>query len=25
VNFQAEAEGIDPETIVLRLLDAVRP
>ena len=25
VNFQAEAEGIDPETIVTRLLDAVRP
>jgi MoxR-like ATPase len=25
VNFQAEAEGIDPETIVSRLLDAVRP
>jgi MoxR-like ATPase len=25
VNFQAEAEGIDPETIVSRLIDAVRP
>jgi MoxR-like ATPase len=25
VNFQAEAEGIDAETIVTRLLDAVRP
>ena len=25
VNFQAEAEGIDAETIVARLLDAVRP
>jgi MoxR-like ATPase len=25
VNFQAEAEGIDAETIVARLVDAVRP
>jgi MoxR-like ATPase len=25
VNFQAEAEGIDAETIVTRLVDAVRP
>jgi MoxR-like ATPase len=25
VNFQAEAEGIDAETIVSRLLDAVHP
>jgi len=25
VNFQAEAEGIDAETVVTRLLDAVRP
>jgi MoxR-like ATPase len=25
VNFQAEAEGIDAETIVTRLIDAVRP
>jgi MoxR-like ATPase len=25
VNFQAEAEGIDAETIVTKLLDAVRP
>jgi MoxR-like ATPase len=25
VNFQAEAEGVDAETIVTRLLDAVRP
>jgi MoxR-like ATPase len=25
VNFQAEAEGIDAETLVARLLDAVRP
>jgi MoxR-like ATPase len=25
VNFQAEAEGIDAETIVTRLLDAIRP
>jgi MoxR-like ATPase len=25
VNFQAEAEGIDAETIVSRLLDAIRP
>jgi MoxR-like ATPase len=25
VNFQAEAEGIDAETIVTRLLDAIQP
>jgi MoxR-like ATPase len=25
VNFQAEAEGLDPETIVSRLVDTVRP
>jgi MoxR-like ATPase len=25
VNFQAEAEGVDPEAIVTRLLDSVRP
>ena len=25
VNFHAEAEGVDPDTVVRRLLDAVRP
>jgi hypothetical protein len=25
VNFEAEAEGVDPESIVNRLLETVRP